>query len=69
MIAFSKRVKMNKLKKSQNDKMIFGVCGGLSEYSGINSALIRLGFILGSIFTGSILLWLYILLAILLPKT
>ena len=60
---------MNKLTKSQNDKMIFGVCGGLSEYSGVNPALIRLGFIIGSIFTGSILLWIYILLAILLPKS
>lgn len=69
MIAFLKRVKMNKLKKSQNDKMIFGVCGGLSEYSGVNPALIRLGFIIGTIFTGSILLWVYILLAILLPKS
>lgn len=67
MIAFLRRAKMNKLIKSQKDKMIFGVCGGLSEYTGVNSSIIRLGFVLGSIFTGSILLWVYIILAILLP--
>lgn len=59
---------MSKLSKSQNDRMIFGVCGGLSEYAGINVALIRLGFVFGAIFTGSILFWLYLALGILLPK-
>ena len=59
---------MSKLTKSQNDKMIFGVCGGLAEYSGISPALARLGFIVGTIFTGSILFWLYVLMVILLPK-
>ena len=59
---------MNKLSKSQNDKMIFGVCCGLAEYTGINTALIRLGFVFGAIFTGSILFWLYLALGILLPK-
>lgn len=59
---------MSKLKKSQNDRMIFGVCGGLAEYSGISPALIRIGFVLGAIFTGSVLFWLYLALGILLPK-
>lgn len=59
---------MNNLKKSQNDKMIFGVCGGLAEYSGVSPALIRLGFVVGAIFTGSVLFWLYLALGILLPK-
>lgn len=58
---------MSKLTKSKYNKMIFGVCGGLSEYTGMDSSIIRLGFILGSIFTGSILLWIYLGLAILLP--
>jgi phage shock protein C len=68
MIAFLRRVNMSRLSKSQNDRMIFGVCGGLAEYSGINPAVIRLGFIFGAIFTGSILFWLYLALGILLPK-
>jgi phage shock protein PspC (stress-responsive transcriptional regulator) len=47
--------------------MIFGVCGGLAAYSGINTAFIRLGFVAGAIFTGSILFWVYLALGIILP--
>ena len=59
---------MSQLKKSQNDKMIFGVCGGIAEYSGISPAIVRLGFVLGAIFTGSILFWIYLILGIILPR-
>jgi len=58
---------MSRLTKSAKDKMIFGVCGGLSQSTGIDSSIIRLGFIFGAIFTGSILFWIYLLLGILLP--
>lgn len=57
----------SKLFKTKN-KALFGVCGGISQYIGIDVSLIRLVFILGTIFTGSILLWIYLLLAIILPK-
>lgn len=56
-----------KLTKSRS-KNLFGVCGGLSEYTGIDVSLIRILFILGSIFTGSIIFWIYILLALILPN-
>ena len=56
------------LQKNINNKMIFGVCAGLSDSTGIDVSLIRLGFVFGAIFTGSILFWIYILLAIILPK-
>jgi phage shock protein C len=59
---------MTKLTKDLKENMFFGVCSGLSNYSGIDPTLIRLGFIFGSIFTGSLLLWIYIILAIILPK-
>lgn len=58
---------MSRLTKAKNNKMIFGVCGGLSEYTGIDSSIIRLGFVFGAIFTGSILFWIYLLLGIILP--
>jgi phage shock protein C len=58
---------MNKLTKSKNNRMVFGVCGGLSTYTGIDSSIIRLAFVFGAIFTGSILLWIYLLLGIVLP--
>lgn len=55
---------MSKLSKSRNDRMIFGVCGGLAEYTGISPILIRFGFVVGTILSGSILLWIYLFLAI-----
>ena len=58
---------MNRLTKSKTNKMIFGVCGGIADWTGIDSSIIRLGFILGAIFTGSILFWIYLFLGILLP--
>lgn len=58
---------MKQLHKSKNNKVLFGVCGGLSDSLGIDATLIRVGFLLGAIFTGSILLWVYLVLALLLP--
>jgi phage shock protein PspC (stress-responsive transcriptional regulator) len=54
-------------KKSKNDRVLFGVCGGIAKTLGIDSPLIRIAFILGTIFTGSLLLWIYLLLGIVLP--
>lgn len=58
---------MSRLAKNSHDKMIFGVCGGLAKTTGIDSSLIRLGFVVGAVFTGSILFWIYLLLGIVLP--
>lgn len=58
---------MSQLHKSKNNKMLFGVCGGLSNTLGIDVTLIRIAFLLGAIFTGSVLLWVYLVLALLLP--
>jgi len=54
------------LLKSKNDRVLFGVCGGIAKVTKIDSAIIRLGFILGTIFTGSILFWIYLVLALIL---
>lgn len=54
------------LKKSKTDKVLFGVCGGIGSYIGIDSPIIRIIFILGTIFSGSLLLWIYLILAIIL---
>lgn len=59
---------MSKLSKDMKDNMFFGVCSGLAKYSGIDATVIRLGFIFGAIFTGSVLFWVYLILAIILPK-
>ena len=52
---------------SQTDKKLGGVCGGLADYFGIDSLIVRLAFVALIIGWGSGLL-LYILLWILAPK-
>ncbi len=56
-----------KLYRSNTDKMIAGVCGGLAQYFGVDSTLIRLIFaLLVFLGVGSGIL-LYIILAIVVP--
>ncbi len=52
---------------STTDKKIAGVCGGLAEYFGVDSLLVRIGFFALAWFAGGGLL-LYLLLWILAPK-
>ena len=56
-----------KLTKSTSDKKVDGVCGGIAEYFGVDSTLIRLAWILFSCLGGSGLLA-YIIAAIVMPR-
>lgn len=56
------------LYKSKSNRVFLGVCGGLSELTGIDAPIIRLGFILGTIFSGSILFWIYLILGLILQS-
>lgn len=56
-----------KLTRSTTDKMLFGVCGGIAKYFGLDPVLIRLLFVLLFIFAGGGLLA-YIILWIVMPK-
>jgi phage shock protein C len=58
---------MSQLHKSNKNRVFLGVCGGLSESLGLDASAIRLGFVAGAIFTGSILFWMYLLMALVLP--
>jgi phage shock protein PspC (stress-responsive transcriptional regulator) len=58
---------MNKLSKSK-DRSLFGVCGGIAKWLNLDVSLVRIFFVLGAIFTGSLVFWAYILLALLLPN-
>ena len=56
-----------RLYKSSTDKAIFGVCGGIAEYLGIDSLIIRLVLVLFTLAFGAGLLF-YIIAALLMPK-
>jgi phage shock protein PspC (stress-responsive transcriptional regulator) len=58
---------MVKLKKNKYNRVLFGVCSGIADYLNIDTTLIRIIFVIGTFLTGSLLLWLYLLLAIILP--
>ena len=51
----------------RKDKKIFGVCGGLGAYFGIDPTLVRVLFVIAVLGFGSGLL-LYIILAIVMPE-
>lgn len=56
-----------KLHKSRRDVKIDGVCGGIGEYFGLDSTLVRLIWALLVVFGGSGIL-LYIICAIVMPR-
>ena len=59
---------MNKrLYKSNDNKMIDGVCAGIAEYFGIDPTLIRLGEVIFCLLGGSGILA-YIIAAIVIPR-
>ena len=55
------------LRRSATDVRICGVCGGIAEYFGVDSNLVRLIWAAVSLFAGTGIL-LYILAAVLMPK-
>jgi phage shock protein PspC (stress-responsive transcriptional regulator) len=57
-----------RLYKSFHDSKIFGVCGGLGNYFGIDSTIVRALFVVATFASGGIVLLGYIILAIVLPK-
>lgn len=57
-----------KLFKNKQDGMMFGVCAGISQSTGLDVSLLRIAAIIGSLMTGSALFWIYLLLAIILPN-
>lgn len=56
-----------KLRKSEN-KMIAGVCAGLAEYFGMDITLVRIIYVLLTIFTVFSGVIVYIIMALLMPS-
>ena len=53
--------------KSNENRMLYGVCGGIAEYFGIDPTLVRLGWVLFCALGGSGIIA-YIMAAIIIPK-
>ena len=59
---------MKKLTKSSTDVQIAGVCGGLAEYFGLDSTLIRVAYLILTFMGAGSPILLYILLAFIMPN-
>ena len=55
-----------KLRKSNTDKKIFGVCGGIAEYFGIDSTIVRIIWTILAFVWGSRVI-LYFIVALIMP--
>ena len=58
---------MKRLYKSQTNKMICGVCGGVAEYLNVDPTLVRLVCVALIVFAG-MNIWVYIIAAIIMPR-
>ena len=56
-----------RLYKSRHNRMLCGVCGGIGEYFGVDQTVVRLIFVLLTIFGMSGLLF-YLICAIIMPS-
>jgi len=54
--------------RSQSDRMVAGVCGGLGDYFDIDPTVIRLIFVFGFFVTGSALFWAYLIMMVVVPE-
>jgi len=59
---------MTKLYRSNRDKMFTGLIGGISDYFGIESTLLRVIFVVSVFFSGGTLLLIYLIASLVVPK-
>lgn len=59
---------MRKLYKSNQDRKICGVCGGLGEYFNLDSTIVRLIFVIGTLMSAGTGTFFYIVAAVLMPE-
>jgi len=56
-----------KLYRSRTDRMLWGVCGGLARYFNMDPTIVRV-IAVASLLVGSMGFWIYIIMAIVVPK-
>jgi phage shock protein C len=61
--------RMNKRLTKSNDKLIAGVCGGIADYFGWDASMVRVGYVVLSIFSAGFPGFLaYVILWIVMPR-
>ncbi len=57
-----------KLTRSSSNKMLAGICGGLAEYFGLDSSLVRIGYAILTFFTAFAGVPIYLIMWLIVPK-
>lgn len=57
-----------KLRRSRSERMIAGVCGGIAEYFDLDATLVRIAYVLLSIFTAFAGVLCYLILILVMPQ-
>jgi phage shock protein C len=55
------------LRRSQTDRKLSGVCGGVAEYLNIDSTVVRIGVVVGTILSGGWLALAYVVAIVVMP--
>lgn len=63
-----KGASMRRLTRSQSEKKLFGVCGGIGVYLGVDPTVIRLLFVIAVFATEGAAILIYLLMALLVPR-
>ncbi len=59
---------MRKLYRSTRDRKLFGVCGGLAEYMGVDATLLRILLIVVAVFSAGSVIIVYIIAGFVIPR-
>jgi len=59
---------MRKLYRSTRDRKLFGICGGLAEYLGVDATLLRILLIVVAVFSAGSVILVYIIAGFVIPK-
>ena len=57
-----------RLYRSNDSRMIAGICGGLGSYLNIDPTIVRLIAVIGFFLTASVFFWAYLILWIVIPE-
>ena len=57
-----------RLYRSNKDRMVVGICGGLGEYFKIDPTIVRLIAVVGFFVTASAVFWAYLIMWVVIPE-
>jgi phage shock protein PspC (stress-responsive transcriptional regulator) len=59
---------MKVLRRSMNDKKLFGICGGAGEYFDIDPSIIRIAYAIFTVLSGGAGILIYLLMYLVIPE-